>query len=153
MSEDMVNTPQHYADIFTAKQTQCRNIVRMLGFDPANVVKYIWRAGSKQCEDDPKQDLKKALNHLHDWKELYLDILQYHDIGNYAAARAIFYQLEVPSEDDKITYLKWCIIKEVLNDSSFAVGRSGSFTKIGILIEELDKAMCEAGYWEEPGLK
>ena len=96
--EDMVNKPPHYADLFTTKPTQCRAIAHMLGFDPGNVVKYVWRAGTKAPEKTV-EDLQKAVNYLKDWQELY-DILWEKDIGNYEAARAIFAQLEEPDDPE-----------------------------------------------------
>ena len=110
--EDMVNKPPHYADLFTTKPTQCRAIARMLGFDPGNVVKYVWRAGTKAPEKTV-EDLQKAVNYLKDWQELY-DILWEKDIGNYEAARAIFAQLEEP--DDPVAFRKWDIIRAILRD-------------------------------------
>ena len=113
--EDMVNKPPHYADIFTTKPTQCRAIARMLGFDPANVIKYTWRAGCKSKEKTV-EDLQKAVNYLKDWQEL-CDILCEKDIGNYEAARAIFTQLEEPEiQKDPVAYRKWAIIRAVLCD-------------------------------------
>ena len=113
--EDMVNKPPHYADIFTTKPTQCRAIARMLGFDPANVIKYTWRAGSKSKEKTV-EDLQKAVNYLKDWQELY-DILGEKDIGNYEAARAIFSQFEEPDiREDPVAFRKWDIIRAVLRD-------------------------------------
>lgn len=112
---DMVNKPPHYADIFTTKPTQCRAIARMLGFDPANVIKYTWRAGCKSKEKTV-EDLQKAVNYLKDWQELY-DILWEKDIGNFEAARAIFKQLEEPdSQKDPVAYRKWDIIRSVLRN-------------------------------------
>lgn len=111
---DMVNQPQHYADIFTTKPTQCRAIARMLGFDPGNVIKYVWRAGTKAPEKTV-EDLQKAVNYLNDWQELY-DILWEKDIGNYEAARAIFEQLEEPDcQKDPVAFRKWDIIRAILS--------------------------------------
>lgn len=120
---DMVNQPQHYADIFTTKPTQCRAIARMLGFDPGNLIKYVWRSGGK-VPDKTVEDLQKAVNYLKDWQELY-DILGEKDIGNYEAARAIFAQLEVPDiQKDPVAYRKWVIIHAVLSDKGHS--RSGA---------------------------
>ena len=65
LASDPVNNPQHYADLFTNKPTQCRAIARLLGFDPGNVIKYCWRAGNKS-KDKTKEDLQKAVNYLND---------------------------------------------------------------------------------------
>ena len=108
---DPVNRPKHYADLFTNKKTQCRAIARLLGFDPANVIKYCWRAGQKEPEKT-KEDLQKAVNYLNDWKELY-EILMYQDIGNFAAARVLFAQIEQP--EDPVAFRKWDIIRAVLD--------------------------------------
>ena len=111
--EDMVNKPPHYADIFTTKPTQCRAIARMLGFDPANVIKYTWRAGCKNKERTV-EDLQKAVNYLNDWEELYA-VLSGQDIGNYGAARAVFAQVEKPDNaDNPVAFRKWDIINAVL---------------------------------------
>lgn len=110
MSEDAVNEPKHYADLFTNKPMQCRAITRLLGFDPANVIKYCWRAGQKVPEKT-KEDLQKAVNYLNDWKELY-EILMYQDIGNFEAAGVLFAQLEQP--EDPVAFRKWDIIRAVL---------------------------------------
>lgn len=135
--EDMVNKPPHYADIFTTKPTQCRAIARMLGFDPANVIKYTWRAGCKSKEKTV-EDLQKAVNYLKDWQEL-CDILCEKDIGNYEAARAIFTQLEEPDiQKDPVAYRKWIIIHAVLSDKGH--NRSGAtifFTDILNAIDSL----------------
>ncbi len=60
---DAVNHPPHYnshpADV------ECIEIVRHMGFNLGNVVKYIWRDGLKDTEV-PLQDLKKALFYLQD---------------------------------------------------------------------------------------
>ena len=112
-TNDPVNNPQHYADLFTNKPTQCRAIARLLGFDPGNVIKYTWRAGNKS-KDKTKEDLLKAVNYLNDWEELY-DILLYHDIGNFEAARVLFAQIEKPDiNKDPVAFRKWDIIRAVL---------------------------------------
>ena len=115
MSEDAVNEPKHYADLFTNKPMQCRAITRLLGFDPANVIKYCWRAGQKVPEKT-KEDLQKAVNYLNDWKELY-EVLLYRDIGDYAAARVLFAQIEQPDNSkDPVAFRKWDIVRAVLSD-------------------------------------
>lgn len=112
-TNDPVNNPQHYADLFTNKPTQCRAIARLLGFDPGNVIKYTWRAGNKS-KDKTKEDLLKAVNYLNDWEELY-DILLYHDIGNFEAARVLFAQIAKPDiNKDPVAFRKWNIIRAVL---------------------------------------
>lgn len=113
ITNDPVNNPQHYADLFTNKPTQCRAIARLLGFDPGNVIKYTWRAGNKS-KDKTKEDLLKAVNYLNDWEELY-EILLYHDIGNFEAARVLFAQIEKPDiNKDPVAFRKWDIIRAVL---------------------------------------
>ena len=114
-TNDPVNNPQHYADLFTNKPTQCRAIARLLGFDPANVIKYCWRAGNKS-KDKTKEDLQKAVNYLNDWKALY-EILMFHDIGNFEAARVLFAQIEEPdNSEDPVSFRKWDIVRAVLSD-------------------------------------
>lgn len=114
---DPVNRPKHYADLFTNKKTQCRAIARLLGFDPANVIKYCWRAGQKEPEKT-KEDLQKAVNYLNDWKELY-EILMYQDIGNFEAARVLFAQIEQPDiNKDLVAFRKWDIVRAVLMDKT-----------------------------------
>ena len=113
---DPVNNPQHYADLFTNKPTQCRAIARLLGFDPANVIKYCWRAGNKS-KDKTKEDLLKAVNYLNDWEELY-EILLHQDIGNFEAARVLFAQIEKPDiNKDPVAFRKWDIIRAVLMEN------------------------------------
>lgn len=117
LASDPVNNPQHYADLFTNKPTQCRAIARLLGFDPGNVIKYCWRAGNKS-KDKTKEDLQKAVNYLNDWKELY-EILMYHDIGNFEAARVLFAQIEKPDViNDPVSFRKWDIIRAILSDKT-----------------------------------
>lgn len=115
INNDPVNKPSHYADLFTNKPMQCRAITRLLGFDPANVIKYCWRAGQKVPEKT-KEDLQKAVNYLNDWKELY-EILLYKDIGDFAAARVLFAQIEPPNNaTDPVAFRKWDIVRAVLGD-------------------------------------
>ena len=64
---DPVNHPTHYAS--EAKCSNCGetieaiDVIRHLGFNLGNSMKYIWRAGKK---DDVVQDLKKAAWYLQD---------------------------------------------------------------------------------------
>lgn len=138
---DVVNKPPHYQDIFEVKHTQCRAIARLLNFDAGCVFKYVWRSGRKNCEEDQKQDLKKAINYLNDWAELYT-LRDGHDIGDYTAARLLFNQLEEPTDQYSIEHRKWEILKEILNDTDVIEIRNESFDAIS---EEID-ALCISCY-------
>ena len=58
---DLVNNPPHY----TSHQSgiECIEITRHLGFNRGNALKYLWRCGKK---DDDEQELKKAIWYLKD---------------------------------------------------------------------------------------
>lgn len=62
-THDPVNHPQHYTS--HPSGIECIEIVRHMGFNLGNTVKYIWRDGLKDTEV-PLQDLKKALWYLQD---------------------------------------------------------------------------------------
>lgn len=63
MKNDNVNHPSHY--ISHASGVECIQIVRHMGFNIGNVIKYCWRAGLKDCHTDI-EDLKKARWYLDD---------------------------------------------------------------------------------------
>ena len=63
MTSDGVNHPAHYRS--HPSGTECIEIVRHMGFNLGNVVKYLWRAGLKDGEPSLK-DLKKAEFYLRD---------------------------------------------------------------------------------------
>lgn len=58
---DAVNHPKHYND--HPSGVECITIARHMTFNLGNVLKYIWRAGKKDCD---LQDLKKAAFYLND---------------------------------------------------------------------------------------
>lgn len=58
-----VDHPKHYNQ--HPSGIECIEIVRHMGFNLGNVVKYIWRDGHKDTEV-PLQDLEKALWYLKD---------------------------------------------------------------------------------------
>ena len=60
---DMVNHPRHY----NTGSIECISIVRNMGFDLGNAVKYLWRAESR----NGIEDLEKAIWYLNDIKEHY----------------------------------------------------------------------------------
>jgi hypothetical protein len=66
---DMVNHPPHYAD--TVPGVECIEVTRNFDFNCGNVIKYVWRAGSK-AEDGfaliqkEHEDIKKARFYLRD---------------------------------------------------------------------------------------
>lgn len=66
---DSVNHPKHYnshpAKCVCGKPIECIEIVRHMGFNLGNVVKYVWRAGLKDSSGDI-QDLEKAAWYLND---------------------------------------------------------------------------------------
>jgi hypothetical protein len=62
-ANDPVNHPKHYTS--HPSGIECIEIVRHMGFNLGNVVKYIWRDGLKDTEVE-LQDLKKALWYLQD---------------------------------------------------------------------------------------
>lgn len=59
---DPVNHPSHYTS--HPSGVECLTVVRHMGFNLGNAVKYIWRAGLKS--PDPVQDLEKAVFYLQD---------------------------------------------------------------------------------------
>ncbi len=60
---DPVNHPEHYTS--HPSGVECIEVVRHMGFNLGNVVKYIWRAGIKDAEVE-LQDLEKAAWYLQD---------------------------------------------------------------------------------------
>jgi hypothetical protein len=64
---DPVNHPSHYHSEYwhpaCGKTIECIDIVRHMGFNLGNALKYIWRAGAK---GDEVQDLEKAIWYLND---------------------------------------------------------------------------------------
>jgi hypothetical protein len=61
MSE-RINHPPHYQ---TVPGIECIEVVRHFNFNLGNVIKYVWRAGSKEGVSDT-EDLKKAIWYLQD---------------------------------------------------------------------------------------
>jgi hypothetical protein len=61
MNEEQVNHPKHYNS--HPSGIECIEIVRHMGFNLGNVVKYVWREGMK---DASLQELKKAAWYLND---------------------------------------------------------------------------------------
>lgn len=59
--EDKVRSPKHYTSHKSG--IECLNIVRHMGFNLGNVIKYVWRADLK---GDKLNDLKKAQFYLED---------------------------------------------------------------------------------------
>lgn len=62
-THDPVNHPAHYTS--HPSGVECIQIVRHMGFNVGNVIKYCWRAGLKDNSTD-LQDLKKARWYLDD---------------------------------------------------------------------------------------
>jgi hypothetical protein len=64
---DPVNHPAHYHSSYIHESCgtpiECIDVVRHMGFDEGNAVKYIWRAGKK---GDEVEDLEKAIWYLQD---------------------------------------------------------------------------------------
>jgi hypothetical protein len=64
---DPVNHPSHYHSSYIHESCgtpiECIDVVRHLGFDEGNAVKYVWRAGKK---NDEIEDLEKAIWYLND---------------------------------------------------------------------------------------
>lgn len=60
---DPVNRPKHYTS--HPSGVECIDVVRHMGFNLGNVVKYLWRAGIKD-QTAELQDLKKAAWYLAD---------------------------------------------------------------------------------------
>lgn len=64
---DPVNHPTHYASEAKCsgcgEPIECIDVVRHMGFDLGNAIKYLWRAGKK---DAAIQDLKKAVWYIED---------------------------------------------------------------------------------------
>ena len=67
MTHDPVNHPSHYtsspATCACGRTIECIDVVRHMGFNLGNVVKYVWRAGAK---GDRIEDLRKAAWYLAD---------------------------------------------------------------------------------------
>lgn len=61
--DDPVNHPKHYTS--HPSGVECIEVVRHMGFNIGNVIKYLWRAGLKG-EDKEIQDLEKAAWYLND---------------------------------------------------------------------------------------
>lgn len=60
---DPVNHPSHYTSHPTG--VECIQIVRHMGFNVGNAVKYLWRAGKKDPAKEI-EDLKKAAWYIND---------------------------------------------------------------------------------------
>lgn len=60
---DSVNHPPHYNE--HPSNVECIEIVRHMGFNLGNVIKYLWRDGLKDTTVD-LEDLKKAAWYLND---------------------------------------------------------------------------------------
>jgi hypothetical protein len=64
---DPVNHPSHYHSSYIHESCgtpiECIDVVRHMGFDEGNAVKYVWRAGKK---NDEIEDLEKAIWYLND---------------------------------------------------------------------------------------
>jgi hypothetical protein len=64
---DAVDHPAHYHSSYIHESCgtpiECIDVVRHMGFDEGNAVKYIWRAGKK---NDEIEDLEKAIWYLQD---------------------------------------------------------------------------------------
>lgn len=58
-----IDHPQHYNVHLSG--VECIEVVRHMGFNLGNVIKYLWRDGIKDT-DVPLQDLKKAAWYLQD---------------------------------------------------------------------------------------
>lgn len=63
VSEEKVNHPRHYTQ--HPSGVECITIVRHMGFNIGNVIKYLWRAGLKD-EEGELDDLEKAAWYLND---------------------------------------------------------------------------------------
>lgn len=61
MSRDNVNHPRHYTS--HPSGIECIEVVRHMGFNLGNAVKYIWRADLKGCAIE---DLEKARFYIDD---------------------------------------------------------------------------------------
>lgn len=59
---ERINHPPHYQ---TVPGIECIEVVRHFNFNLGNVIKYVWRAGSKEGVSDT-EDLKKAIWYLQD---------------------------------------------------------------------------------------
>lgn len=57
MADDQVNHPKHYTS--HPSGVECIDVVEHYGFNIGNAIKYCWRAGLKDGNED-LQDLKKA---------------------------------------------------------------------------------------------
>ena len=60
MENDEIKTPKHY---FKRGGVECIKISQTFNFNLGNVIKYIWRAGSKS-ESTLLKDLKKARQYI-----------------------------------------------------------------------------------------
>lgn len=64
--EDKVNHPTHYnsskAVCTCGRKIECVDVVRHMGFNLGNIIKYLWRADHK----NGMEDLKKAQWYLND---------------------------------------------------------------------------------------
>jgi hypothetical protein len=60
-NHDPVNHPSHYTS--HPSGIECIQIVRHMGFNIGNAIKYLWRAGLK---GNPVQDLEKAIFYIED---------------------------------------------------------------------------------------
>jgi hypothetical protein len=54
-NKDLVNQPPHYKN--HPSGIECIEVTEHFNFNRGNAIKYIWRAGEKDCET---QDLRKA---------------------------------------------------------------------------------------------
>lgn len=61
VEHDSVNHPKHYTS--HPSGVECLQVVRHMGFNLGNVIKYVWRADLK---NDAIEDLEKAAFYLND---------------------------------------------------------------------------------------
>lgn len=61
-TEDVVNTPSHYAE--RVPGVECISVTQHFNFNRGNTIKYVWRAGTKGDAAQEIEDLNKARKYL-----------------------------------------------------------------------------------------
>jgi len=152
MENDPVNHPKHYSSPFETVPNECIDITQYLTFCLGNVVKYLWREGSKATEDNGYQDFKKAIWYFKRHCSLPMP---FHFTGHEPTAQAVFSTKfkEPDAEKNYELFMRWRLI-------DFAFGESFWKEKNGepwqyLMMEGFNKLhahMVEKGKWPEETL-
>ena len=154
MENDPVNHPKHYSSPFETAPNECIDITQYLTFCLGNVVKYLWREGSKSPEDNGYQDFKKAIWYFK--RHCSLPIA-FHFTGHEAIAQAIFYTKfkEPDTETNFELFMRWRLIDFALGES-FWIDKKEGEPWVGLMwsaFRDLQAYMVKNGKWPDEELR